>query len=49
MPRNPAIKLFAMTSAWNENDFVEPAGPLYDDFTDRKRVELRRAARKEQS
>ena len=41
LPRNPAIKLLAMTAAWNENDLIEPTHPLYDDFTNRQPVKLR--------
>lgn len=41
LPHNPAIKIFAMTAAWNENDCIELLHPLYDDFTNRKPVKLR--------
>jgi len=41
LPDNPAIKIFAVTAAANENDNIKPVQPLYDDFTNTKPVELR--------
>lgn len=41
LPDEPRIKLFALTVARNDNDAVRAAAPLYDDFTDRKPIDLR--------
>ncbi len=41
LPNNDKIKILATTAAWNENDAVRPAAPLYDDFTGREPITLR--------
>src|SRR5690606_24025003 len=41
LPDEPRIRVFAVTVAQNENDAVNPAAPLYDDFTDRAPIEFR--------
>lgn len=41
LPDNPAIRVFAVSVAKNDNDAVTPAVPLYDDFSDREPIEFR--------
>lgn len=41
LPENPDIKILAITVAENKNDSTKPAQPLYDNFDNRKQVELR--------
>ncbi len=41
LPDEPDIKIFAMTAAYNPNDCVTPAAPLYDDFSNRQALQLR--------
>jgi alpha-mannosidase len=41
LPDDSRIKVLAITVASNGNDSVQPAAPLYDDFTDRQPIELR--------
>lgn len=42
LPDNPKIKIFAITAAANTNDNIRPAAPLYDDFSNRQPVVLRK-------
>jgi alpha-mannosidase len=41
LPNNDKIKIFAMTTANNQNDATKPVCLLYDDFADRKPLKLR--------
>lgn len=41
LPKNPKIKLAAVSMASKPSDSVRPARPLYDDFTGRKPIEFR--------
>ncbi|MCH8852762.1 MAG: hypothetical protein IID41_08950, partial [Planctomycetes bacterium] len=41
LPDNPRIKILAVTMSRNTNDATRPARALYDDFTDRKSIDLR--------
>ena len=41
LPKNPNIKIFAITVANNTNEDVTPLQPLYDDFKNNKPVKLR--------
>jgi len=41
LPRDPKIKVLALTAARNENDTLREALPIYDDFTGRKPIEFR--------
>lgn len=41
LPDNPAIRIFAISVAKNENDGAEPAAPLYDDFDHRAPIKFR--------
>jgi len=40
LPNNSKVKIFAVTVSNNKNNVICPARPLYDDFTDRKKIEL---------
>jgi len=40
LPTAPSVKIFAMTLASNPFDDIQPVQPLYDDFTDRKALQL---------
>ncbi|MEI6683599.1 MAG: glycoside hydrolase family 38 C-terminal domain-containing protein [Bacteroidota bacterium] len=40
LPDNDAIKIFAISLAYDPYDHVQPARPLYDDFTDRPSMAL---------
>jgi alpha-mannosidase len=40
LPDNPNIRVVAMTAAFDDHDATWPAHPLYDDFTNRKPIEL---------
>jgi alpha-mannosidase len=42
LPDNPRLRIFAVTAAQNENDAVVPLQPLYDDFSGRESVKLRK-------
>jgi alpha-mannosidase len=42
LPNNEKIKIFAMTAANNQNDTIKPACMLYDDFSGRKPLNLRK-------
>lgn len=41
LPNHPGIRVFAATLAGNDNGATQPLHPLYDDFTNRKPIELR--------
>ncbi|MEI7661093.1 MAG: glycoside hydrolase family 38 C-terminal domain-containing protein [Bacteroidota bacterium] len=40
LPENDAIKIFAISLAYDPYDQIQPARPLYDDFTDRPAMAL---------
>jgi len=40
LPNNPRLRLIALTAAHNENDAIEPVQQLYDNFADRKPLDL---------
>jgi alpha-mannosidase len=40
LPDNPRIRIIAITAAHDENDLTRPLQPLYDDFTNRKPLDL---------
>jgi len=40
LPDNEAIKIFAITLSDNTSDLINPAAPLYDDFTSRQQLNL---------
>jgi CheY-like chemotaxis protein len=40
LPDNPSIKIFAITAALDKYDDAEAVQPLYDDFSDRKTMQL---------
>lgn len=40
LPDNPNLRIVAATAAWDGHDATQPAHPLYDDFTNRKPIQL---------
>jgi alpha-mannosidase len=40
LANNSKIKIFAVTVANNQNDFVREVYPVYDDFTSRQPIDL---------
>ncbi len=40
LPTDPSVKIFSMTLANNPFDDIQPVQPLFDDFTDRKTLQL---------
>jgi len=40
LPVNPGIRVVAATAALNQHDDTQPAFPLYDDFSERKPIQL---------
>jgi alpha-mannosidase len=40
LPDNPDLRIIAVTAARDDHDATQPAQPLYDDFDDRKPIQL---------
>jgi alpha-mannosidase len=40
LPNNPNLRVVAVTAALDDHDATQPAHPLYDDFSDRKPIQL---------